>query len=139
ARSIVSRASLTFMTNWRRKAAEVFRQWNGPLTNDLVLTPGKFGLGQIPKRLQPDETTTMVCGFCSTGCSLNVHLRDRRAINITPDSSYPVNLGMACPKGWEALTPLAAPDRATTPYLRNDAGELEAVDWERALVVFCER
>ena len=26
---------------------------------------------------------------------------------------------MACPKGWEALTPLRAPDRATTPLLRD--------------------
>ncbi|RYD65087.1 MAG: nitrate reductase, partial [Verrucomicrobiaceae bacterium] len=127
------------MTNWRRKAAGVLRQWNGPLTNDLVLAPGRFGLGHVPARLQPDETTTMVCGFCSTGCGLNVHLRDRRAVNITPDSNYPVNLGMACPKGWESLTPLSAQDRATTPYLRNEVGELEPVDWERAMVVFCER
>ncbi len=127
------------MTNWREKAAAALRQWNGPLTNDLVLTPGQFGLGQVPARLQPDDTTTVVCGYCSTGCGLNVHLREGRAINITADSNYPVNLGMACPKGWEALTPLAAPDRATTPYLRNSRGELEPVDWERAMVLFCER
>jgi anaerobic selenocysteine-containing dehydrogenase len=51
-----------------------------------------------------------------------------------------VNLGMACPKGWEALTPLAAPDRATIPLLRSEkTGELEPIDWERALVLFCER
>ncbi|HMJ91990.1 MAG TPA: molybdopterin oxidoreductase family protein, partial [Candidatus Acidoferrum sp.] len=52
---------------------------------------------------------------------------------------YPVNLGMACPKGWEALTPLAAPDRATTPLLRNEAGEIEATDWDTALQVFTVR
>ncbi len=47
---------------------------------------------------------------------------------------------MACPKGWEALTPLAAPDRATTPLLRNPAtGALEPVDWARALTLFCDR
>ena len=69
----------------------------------------------MPARLAPDATTTMVCGFCSTGCGLNVHMRDGRAVNLSADTSYPVNLGMACPKGWEALTPLAAPDRATTP------------------------
>ncbi len=32
-------------------------------------------------RLAPDDVTTMVCGFCATGCGLNVHLRDGRAIN----------------------------------------------------------
>lgn len=116
------------------------RQWTGPETRDLVLQPGAFGLGKIPARLQPDDVTTMVCGFCATGCGLNVHLRDGQAINLSADTEYPVNLGMACPKGWESLTPLRAPDRATTPLLRNDqTGDLEPCDWERALILFCER
>ena len=97
----------------------LLRQWTGPLTADLVREPGAFGLGQVPVRLKPDATTTVVCGFCSTGCGLKVHLRNGEAINLTADPEFPVNLGLACPKGWEALTPLAAPDRATTPLLRN--------------------
>ena len=115
------------------------RARTGPLTEDLVREPGRFGLGQTPARLVPDATTTMVCGFCSTGCGLSIHMKDGQAINLSPDSEYPVNLGMACPKGWEALTPLDAPDRATTPLLRNSEGKLEPVDWERALFLFCER
>src|SRR5207244_263210 len=95
--------------------------------------------GKVPARLQPDATTTMVCGFCSTGCGLNIHLKDGKAINLTADTNYPVNLGMACPKGWESLTPLSAPDRATVPLLKNEHGELESCDWERALIIFCER
>ncbi|MEO8351876.1 MAG: nitrate reductase [Chthoniobacteraceae bacterium] len=121
------------------KLKPLMRQWNGPLTEELILHPGDFGLGKIPARLQPDDTTTMVCGFCSTGCGLNVHLKDGRAINLSADTNYPVNMGMACPKGWEALTPLSAPDRATTPLLRNERGKLEPIDWERALVLFSER
>jgi anaerobic selenocysteine-containing dehydrogenase len=115
------------------------RTRTGPLTEDLVREPGRFGLGQTPARLVPDATTSMVCGFCSTGCGLSIHMKDGQAINLSPDSEYPVNLGMACPKGWEALTPLDAPDRATTPLLRNREGKLEPVDWERALFLFCER
>ncbi len=118
----------------------VIRQREGPLTQELVREPGRFGLGQVPERLAPDATTTMVCGFCSTGCGLKIHMKDGQAVNLTPETDYPVNLGMACPKGWEALTPLAAPDRATTPLLRNETtGELEPVDWDRALTIFCER
>src|ERR1043166_4994631 len=79
-----------------------------------------------------------VCGFCSTGCGLQVHLRQGHAINLTAAPEYPVNLGMACPKGWEALTPLRAVDRATTPLLRNVRGELEPVSWDAALQVFVE-
>ncbi|MGB8166875.1 MAG: molybdopterin-dependent oxidoreductase, partial [Chthoniobacteraceae bacterium] len=118
----------------------LIRQREGPLTDELVREPGRFGLGQVPERLAPDATTTMVCGFCSTGCGLKIHLKDGQAVNLSPETDYPVNLGMACPKGWEALTPLSAPDRATTPLLRDEAtGKLEPVDWERALTIFCER
>ncbi len=110
----------------------------GPMTSDLVQRPADFGLGQIPARLQPAATAKSVCGFCSTGCSLQVHLNAAgEAINLSPDPDHPVNLGMACPKGWEALTPLAAPDRATVPLLRNAAtGQLEPANWSRALERF---
>jgi anaerobic selenocysteine-containing dehydrogenase len=124
----------------RRDPLGTLRQWSGPLTEDLVLHPGNFGLGKVPARLKPDATTTLVCGFCSTGCGLNAHLRNGEAINLTPTTDYPVNLGMACPKGWEALTPLKSPDRATVPLVRSRrGGKLEPCDWERAMVLFCER
>jgi assimilatory nitrate reductase catalytic subunit len=110
------------------------------MTTELVRTPGDFGLGQVPARLKPETVTTTVCGFCSTGCGLKVHLRDGAAVNLTADPNYPVNLGMACPKGWEALTPLAAPDRATTPLLRHPVtGALEPVSWTRAMNEFVTR
>ena len=113
----------------------------GPMTSELVRRPGDFGLGQVPARLAPVSTARSICGFCSTGCSLHIHLdAEGQAINLTPDPAYPVNLGMACPKGWEALTPLAASDRVTTPLLRNPAtGKLEPVTWEIALSTFVSR
>jgi assimilatory nitrate reductase catalytic subunit len=124
----------------RQSVLPPLRQWTGPLTEDMVLYPGVYGLGKVPARLKPDATTNLVCGFCSTGCGLNAHLRDGQAINLTPSADYPVNLGMACPKGWEALTPLSSPDRALTPLVRLErGGSLEPCDWERALVLFCER
>ncbi len=123
----------------RERVAKILRAHDGPLTRDLLLKPGSFGLGRVPARLQPDQTTTMVCGFCSTGCGLKVHLRNGEAVNLTPATDYPVNLGMACPKGWEALTPLRAPDRATTPLLRNARGKLQPVSWPDALEAFTTR
>ena len=123
----------------RRSLPSLLRRKDGALTQELVLRPGEFGLGKVPARLKPDNTTNVVCGFCSTGCGLNVHLKDGQAINLTPTTDYPVNLGMACPKGWEALTPLASPDRAVTPLLRNARGELTPVDWDEAMQVFTLR
>ena len=117
-----------------------FKQHTGPLTRDLVQTPGRFGLGKVPSRLKPASTVTSICGYCATGCQLKIHLDDSgQAINLSPQADYPVNLGMACPKGWQALDPLDSPDRATTPLLRNASGELKPVAWEIALDAFVSR
>lgn len=118
---------------------ELLRQWKGPLTEELLRAPGNFGLGQLPVAKQPDATTSMVCGYCSTGCSLNIHLKDGAAINLSPTVNYPVNTGMACPKGWEALNVLDSPDRGTMPLLRDDHGRRLPVKWDVAMQVFCNR
>ena len=117
----------------------LLHQRTGPLTRELLLTPGEFGLGKVPERLKPETTTNVVCGYCSTGCGLNVHVKDGEAISLTPTTDYPVNLGMACPKGWEALSVLDSPERATTPLLKNASGKLEPVDWHTAMTVFASR
>jgi anaerobic selenocysteine-containing dehydrogenase len=112
---------------------------SGPLSAELTLEPARFGLGLVPNQLRPDRVATSVCGFCSTGCNLNIHLRNDTAIGLTPTKDYSVNLGMACPKGWEALAVLDSPDRAHAPLLRNGDGKLEPVSWDTALRTFTER
>ncbi len=111
----------------------------GPLTRQLLRQPGEFGLGQVPAMLAPDATTNMVCGYCSTGCGLNVHLKNGEAVNLSPSTEYPVNLGMACPKGWEALTVLDAPDRGTTPLRKEASGRFVPIAWDEALKEFAGR
>ncbi|MBX3444835.1 MAG: nitrate reductase [Planctomyces sp.] len=123
----------------RRNPGALLHARTGPLTRELLLAPGGFGLGQVPERALPDATTNMVCGYCSTGCSLKVHLRNGEACSLSPNTDYPVNLGMACPKGWEALAVLNSAERATLPLLRNASGGLEPVDWETALRTFVDR
>ncbi|HEU5084800.1 MAG TPA: nitrate reductase [Acidimicrobiales bacterium] len=118
----------------------MLRRRHGPRTDELARTAGGFGLGQVPRRLAPERTTRIVCGFCSTGCSLDVHLVDGEAVNLTPTVEHPVNLGMACPKGWESLAPMEAPDRATTPMVRRRRGDpLEPVSWAEAIDMFVAR
>ncbi|HBE72029.1 MAG TPA: nitrate reductase [Planctomycetaceae bacterium] len=88
------------------------------------------------KSLAADEVTTAVCGYCATGCGLRLHLQQGLAVGLSPESEYPVNLGMACPKGWEALRVLDSPNRATTP-MRREGNQLIAIDWDEALQMFC--
>lgn len=115
------------------------RAHDGVLTDRLVQDPASHGLGRLPKTVKPDSTVNSICGFCGTGCSLKVHLKGGEAVNLSAQTSYPVNIGMACPKGWESLTPLSAKERATAPLLRNEFGELEEVSWEKAMDSFVQK
>lgn len=115
------------------------RQWQGPLSAELLRAPGKFGLGQVPIAKAPDATTSMVCGYCATGCALDIHLQEGEAVNLTPAVDYPVNTGMACPKGWEALSVLQSPDRGTMPLMRDDQGHMVPVKWDTAMREFNTR
>ncbi len=116
----------------------MLHQASGPLTQQLLLEPSTLGLGALPIDLVPDATTTAVCGFCSTGCGLKIHLRDGQAINLSPSPDYPVNLGMACPKGWEALRVLDSSDRATHPLVRQPDNSMLPVSWREAIDRLCE-
>lgn len=118
---------------------QILQARSGKMTRELLLNPGDHGLGMTPESLQAESTTVATCGYCATGCGLRLHLRDRQAVGLTPESNYPVNLGMACPKGWEALEVLNADDRACYPMLRNRDGALERVEWDRALSTFTQR
>jgi anaerobic selenocysteine-containing dehydrogenase len=121
------------------RARNLVRARDGRLTRELLRAPGRFGLGQVPAGKTPDATTGMVCGFCSTGCGLTIHLRHGEAVNLTPTTDHPVNRGLACPKGWEALSVLDAADRATVPLLKGADGRQRPVDWHTALTVMTDR
>ena len=135
---ITNKQKATSSASLTEKVRSIFFQKRGPLTQELVQQPSQFGLGLHPKKVQPDSMTSSVCGFCSTGCNLDIHLKNKQAINITPSKSYPVNQGQACPKGWRALDPLHSHDRATTP-LKRVKGELVPIEWDEALTTFTQR
>jgi anaerobic selenocysteine-containing dehydrogenase len=123
----------------KERLESLLRAEDGPLTRELLRAPGRCGLGQLPTAVVPDATTTAVCGFCSTGCGLSLLLREGQAVGLIPAADFPVNLGMACPKGWEALAVLDAPDRGTEPLLKDASGRRQPVDWDTAMRVMTGR
>ncbi len=129
---------MSFFKQLGQKGRQLLVRRNGPLTRELLLEPARFGLGRLPPRLAPEQTTSLVCGFCSTGCGLEVLLRDGEAKGLIPSTDYPVNLGMACPKGWEALTPLSGPGRASLPKVRRGGKPVDC-SWEDAILEMVKR
>jgi len=117
----------------------ILHQKQGKYTSELLRSPGEFGLGQVPLKWKPTGATNMICGFCATGCSLKVHLKDKQAVNLSPNIDYPVNLGMACPKGWEALSPLKSDERAGFPMIKDGKGGYKEISWHQALERFTDK
>jgi assimilatory nitrate reductase catalytic subunit len=63
---------------------DLLRARTGPMTDELVRNPGKFGLGQLPSRRTPAGTVNSVCGFCSTGCRLCIHVDEEDRKSLAP-------------------------------------------------------
>ncbi len=123
------------MKHWH----EWLHQENGPLTRLTQLEPAPLADGYLPDRLIPDQWTDCVCGYCSVGCSLRVYSRHGLPVIVTGNPEYPVNRGMACPKGWEAVRVLDAGDRATEPLLRVGPRRWKRLSWDEAIHVFVQR
>lgn len=117
----------------------LLQKHDGAMTRELLLTPGRYGIGMTPDSMKAEATTTSTCGFCATGCGLRIHLRNGIATGLTPETNYPVNLGMACPKGWEALRVLDSDERATVPLVRQTDGSMKPVSWTEAFETFVDR
>ncbi|KAF0118931.1 MAG: formate dehydrogenase alpha subunit [Rhodospirillaceae bacterium] len=82
--------------------------------------------------VSPERWTRSTCGYCGVGCQMEVGSRDDRVVAIRPAPSA-VNHGHLCVKGRYAFAFNHAPDRITTPLLRDDGGAWRAVGWDEAL------
>jgi formate dehydrogenase major subunit len=81
---------------------------------------------------QPAEQwTRSTCVYCGVGCQMDVGSRDGKVVAIRP-AEHPVNRGHLCVKGRYAFEYNHAPDRVTTPMLR-DGDSWRAVGWDEAL------
>ena len=115
------------------------RTVTGLLTQDLVLRPGRFRSGQSSGPAEARCNHHVVCGFCSTGCGLNVHLNERPGHQSHADSRLPGQSRHGVSERLGSAHAAGAPDRATTPLLRNEHGKLEPVNWDTAMQAFVER
>lgn len=84
-------------------------------------------------------TIRTTCSYCSVGCNFDATIENGRVTKFMPAPDYPVNQGLACPKGFHMLKAFEAPDRITTPMLRGPDGALAATSWDHALDTFVSR
>jgi anaerobic selenocysteine-containing dehydrogenase len=79
-----------------------------------------------------------VCVLCSTGCGLDIGVRDGRMVGVRGRVADRVNKGRLGPKGlygWEAND---TPDRLTKPLIRQ-GGKLVETTWDAAMELIVAR
>ena len=74
------------------------------------------------------------CGYCSTGCGIEVGVKDGRAVSVRGTQDHPVNQGKLCLKGIWEFEAINAPNRGTHPLMRDDVAQpYRKVSWDAAL------
>jgi assimilatory nitrate reductase catalytic subunit len=72
------------------------------------------------------------CPYCALQCGMTLHMDDGRWQVAARD--FPTNKGGLCRKGWTAAELLDAPDRVTTPLLRDSRdAPFRPATWDEAL------
>lgn len=83
---------------------------------------------------EPTAWTRTTCPYCGTGCEMNVGTRDDRITCVRPVLDAPVSKGHLCVKGRYAFDFVDAPDRITSPMVRESASaEWRCVSWPEAM------
>ena len=73
------------------------------------------------------------CPYCALQCGMTIAREEDGAWAISA-RDFPTNKGGLCRKGWTAAALLDAPDRLTTPLVRDGkAGALRPASWDEAL------
>src|SRR3989304_6434244 len=86
------------------------------------------------------------CEMCYSPCGILVHRVNGVVVKIEGDPECPHNMGKQCAKGQAAIMTLYDPNRVRTPLKRTNPEKgigvdpkWEAISWEEALSILCER
>jgi formate dehydrogenase alpha subunit len=74
-----------------------------------------------------------VCGYCGVGCQTHIESKDNVVLRIRGVPEASANHGHLCVKGRYAHAYHHAPDRLTTPLLRDASGVLRPATWDAAM------
>src|SRR3954465_3548189 len=81
---------------------------------------------------EPDRWVQSACPYCSTGCGIDIGVKDGRIVGVRGREVDRVNRGRLGPKGLNAWEANNSPDRLTRPLVRR-GGELVETDWDTAM------
>ncbi|MCE1224904.1 MAG: molybdopterin-dependent oxidoreductase [Geobacteraceae bacterium] len=96
-------------------------------TGTLISKPFKFA-----GRPWSFEVKNGICGFCSSGCQIEYHVKDGKVARVTSDDST-YNNGNLCINGRFGYSAFNAPERLTQPLVKGVDGQQKPATWDAAL------
>ena len=86
------------------------------------------------------KSTTTICPFCAVGCSMIVHVKNGKVVNIEGDQESPINQGSLCSKG-SAMFQIANNERRLNKVMYRAPGtdKWEEKTWDWALDKIAKR
>ena len=87
---------------------------------------------------EPDRWVQSTCVLCSTGCALDIGVKDNRIVGVRGRAIDRVNKGRLGPKGLHGWVANESADRLTSPLIRR-GNRLEAASWEEAFQLLVGR
>jgi ferredoxin-nitrate reductase len=103
-----------------------------------------FGNGEWPERVdqhltdKPDKWVQSTCVLCSTGCALDIGVKDGRIVGVRGRAVDRVNRGRLGPKGLNGWAANHSEDRLTQPLIRR-GDALEPASWDEAMDLIVQK
>ncbi|MBC7171236.1 MAG: molybdopterin-dependent oxidoreductase, partial [Polyangiaceae bacterium] len=86
----------------------------------------------------PEAWVQSACALCSTGCAVDIGVKNGRIVGVRGRAVDRVNRGRLGPKGLHVWAANESPDRLTRPLVRKE-GRLEPTSWEEAMSLVVRR
>ena len=87
---------------------------------------------------EPDDWVQSACLLCSTGCAVDIGVKDGRIVGVRGREVDRVNRGRLGPKGLYGWQANHHPDRLRRPLVR-DSGKLREASWDEAMNVIVRK
>ncbi|QMU30614.1 molybdopterin oxidoreductase family protein [Adhaeribacter radiodurans] len=87
---------------------------------------------------EPDHWVQSACVLCSTGCGMDIGVKNGKIVGVRGRAVDAVNRGRLGPKGLHGWVANESKDRLTKPLIRKN-GKLEETTWEEAMNLIVER
>ena len=100
--------------------------------------------GDWPERVdqhitvEPDQWVQSCCVLCSTGCALDIGVKDGVIVGVRGRAVDRVNHGRLGPKGLNGWAANNSPDRLKQPLIRKGK-ELEPASWDEAMDLIVQK